>query len=152
MAAIAATDFTVTQVRKFELGRSSKTGTFDLAFGDGSLTYPASGIPMPSLSQLGFRRNIDDVVIVDPANANGFVYKYDKANHKLRIYTQGAVVGAAGSETLDDFPVTAGVGVTADTHLSLKAGAGTVRWGGLKELATGDTPAATTLRVVVTGW
>lgn len=152
MADLAATSFTVTPVRKAELGRASKTLISDLVFGDGALTYPAAGIPMPTLATLGFKRNIDGISFPNASHGDGFVYKYDPTNHKLRIYTQGAVVGAAGSQTLDDFPVTAGAGVTADTHLSLKAGSATVRFGPMKELATGDTPAATTLRAVITGW
>jgi len=114
------------------------------------LTYPANGIPLPTIDKFGFKRNLESLRIVS-STVRGFLYEYDTANHKVLMFTQGATVGAAGSQTLDDFPVTAGVGVTADTHLSLKAGSGTIAWGPLKQVV-GGAPAATTLRVVVTGW
>lgn len=151
MAAIAVTDVTATLVDKTEIGKVSKTHVMDLTFGNGTLTYPTGGIPL-STSLLGMKRNVDAVQICDASNADGFVYKWDRTNNKILIYTQGVLVGAAGAQTLDDFPVTAGVGVTADTHLSLKAGGATVRLGPLKEIAAADTPAATTLRVIVRGW
>jgi hypothetical protein len=59
-------------------------------------------------------------------------------------YAQGALVGAAGAETLDDFPITAGPGVTADTHLSLKAGSATIGFGALKEIASTNSLATIT--------
>lgn len=151
MAAIAVTDVTATLVGKTEIGKVSKTHVMDLTFGDGSLTYPTGGVPL-SVSKLGMKREVDAVTIVDPSSADGFVYKWDKANNKILIYAQGVLVGAAGAQTLDDFPVTAGVGVSADTHMSLKTGSATVRLGPLKEIASTDTPAATTLRVIVRGW
>lgn len=150
MAAIAVTDVVATKVGKTEIGKVSKTHVMDLAFGNGSLTYPTGGVPL-SVSKLGMAREIHSVQIADESSGDGFQYKWDRVNNKILIYTQGVLVGAAGSQTLDDFPVTAGVGVTADTHFSLKAGAATVRFGPLKEIAAADTPAATVLRVVVRG-
>ena len=153
MAAIAVTDVTATLVGKTEIGKVSKTHVMDLTFGNGTLTYPTGGIPL-STSLLGMKRNVDAVQICDASAADGFVYKWDKTNNKILIFTQGALVGAAGAVAMDDFPVTAGVGTDAALSLSLtgSAGAGTHRWGGLKELAATDTPAATTLRVIVRGW
>lgn len=153
MADIASSDITVTQVGKTEIGKQSRTSVFDLAFGNGTLTYPVGGVPL-SLSALGFKRNIESLVFADQGNANGFVYKWDKGNNKILIYTQGVTHGAAGATTLDDYPLTAGVGVTSGLSVSLNgpAGAQTSRLGPLKELAATDTPAAVTLRVTVRGW
>ncbi len=150
MADLAAANVTLTQVGKSELGRSSKRSVFDVTFGNGTLTYPANGIPLPTIDKFGFKRNLESLRIVS-ATVRGFVYEYDTANHKILMFTQGAVVGSGGSETMDDFPVTAGVGVTADMHLSLKAGGATKQWGPLTQVI-GGAPAATTLRVEVRGW
>ena len=151
MADIAVTDVVATKVGKTEIGKVSKSHVMDLAFGDGALTYPTGGVPL-SVSLLGMKREVHSVQIADESAADGFHYKWDKTNNKILIYTQGVLLGAAGSETLDDFPITAGVGVTADTHVSAKAGSATIRTGPLKEIAAADTPAATVLRVVVRGW
>lgn len=153
MPAIAVANVTATMVGKSEIGKVSKSRVMDLAFGDGALTYPTGGIPL-STSLLGMKRDVDAVQICDASAADGFVYKWDKTNNKILIFTQGALVGAAGAVAMDDFPVTAGVGTDAALSLSLtgSAGAGTHRWGGLKELAATDTPAATVLRVIVRGW
>ena len=153
MADIAVTDVTATLVGKTEIGKVSKSHVMDLTFGDGALTYPTGGVPL-STSLLGMKRNVDAVMICDASGADGFVYKWDKTNNKILIYTQGVLVGAAGAVAMDDFPITAGVGTDAAISVSLtgSAGAGTHRLGPLKELAATDTPAATTLRVIVRGW
>jgi hypothetical protein len=68
----------------------------DITFGagDGSLLYPALGIPMPDLSKFGMRKEIKRVHIEQPAN--GYVYHFDRANHKLRIL-QGAPAGGVAA-------------------------------------------------------
>ena len=151
MADIAVTDITATKVGKTEIGKTVKSHVMDLAFGNGTLTYPTGGIPL-SVSKLGLAREVHSVQIAGAPD--GFVYKWDHVNNKILILTQGVLVGAAGSVTLDDFPVTAGVGVDAAISVSLtnSAGAGTHFLGPLKEIAAADTPAATVLRVVVRGW
>lgn len=153
MADLAASDITVTQIGKSEIGKFSRSHVLDLAFGDGSLLYPAGGVPL-SLAKLNLKDHVDSVEFADESNGDGYVYKWDKANNKIRIYTQGAVVGAAGAVAMDDFPVTPSQGTDAALSLSLTgtAGAGTHRWGDLKELATGAAVVATTLRAVVRGW
>jgi hypothetical protein len=71
-----------------------------IAFGGGALTYPANGIPLPAIGVFGFRKAINFASIM-PAPGDGFVYKYDKTNHSIRVYTQGVKTGAtaAGGET-----------------------------------------------------
>lgn len=151
MADIAASDFTVTVQERRREGKKH-VNKVKLVFGNDTLTYPAGGIPLPTYSSLGLKRNVDYIRITDGNDALGHIWKYDQENHKLRCYVQGVLVGSAGSETMDDFPITAGDGVTADTHMSLKAGGATVRFGVLKEMATGDAPAAQTLYIEAVGW
>ena len=87
-----------------------------VAFGNAALTYPALGIPMPALGKFGFHFAIKRAYIEQPAN--GFVYHFDRANHKLRIF-QGAAQAAvtcnaitAGTPT----GVVTGKGLTIDAH------------------------------------
>lgn len=152
MADLAAGDVTITVLeRKIEGKR--RRNRVKIVFGDGALTYPANGVPMPSAGKFGMKRHLEYLNLIDHDDGNGIYWKYDAENKKLRAYVQGALVGAAGAQTLDDFPVTAGFGVTADTHLSLKAGSATVRLGTLKEAVGGtDAPAAQTIYAEAVGW
>jgi len=152
MAALTAADVTVTQTAKANIVETQKHIPCSIVFGDGSKTYPAGGVPMPSYASFGLKRSLDYLLLYDAANANGFVYKYDKTNNKLRIYVQGITHDAAGSGTIDDYPVTAGEGVDTVSFGLVDAGAGTYRFGGLKEMKTGDAPAAATLKAIAVGW
>ena len=154
MPDIAASDVTVT-VQKQQLLRGSpgaqRRNRVKIDFGDDALTY-GTGVPMPVAAKFGMQKDMEYLILFDQDDSRGHVWKYDFANKKLRCYVQGAVVGAAGVQTLDDFPVTAGDGVTADTHLSLKAGNATIRWGVMVEMAATDAPAAQTMFAEAVGY
>lgn len=92
-----------------------------IQFGDGASTYPASGIPLsatgvqgtsvPGTSttygatalavavSFGFRADLKLLEIMDFSSGDGYVYKFDKNNLKLRIYQVAASgsVGATGA-------------------------------------------------------
>lgn len=57
-------------------------------FGDGSSTYPTGGIPV-TLGQIGFRNIVDTLSWGDESNGDGYVYKFDMTNLKIRIYQTG---------------------------------------------------------------
>jgi hypothetical protein len=95
MAALTSTDVTVT-LNPWDVDRSpdGRIGirTFPVvAFGDGKLTYPALGVPMPAIAKFGFLRAIKRAYFEQPAN--GFIYHFDRANHKIRIFN-GAGAGS----------------------------------------------------------
>jgi len=92
MADLESTDVTVTVGENY-IQDKKKIVNVTVAFGDGSLTYPSGGVPMPSFLSFGLGRSLDHLRLVDPANANGYLYKWDRTNKKLRIY-QGAAVGS----------------------------------------------------------
>jgi len=60
-----------------------------ISFGNSTLTYPAGGIPLSGLSAWGFPNVVGEVIIEDASNSDGYLYKWDKANNKLRIYQSG---------------------------------------------------------------
>lgn len=155
MADLAASDVTHTLVEKAEIFRNSKRQIVDVAFGNGALTYPNGGVPL-TLAKLGFRQGLNSIHIVNPSHGDGYIYKPDIANAKIRIYAQGVTVGAAGAVAMDDFPVTAAAGVKSggiSVSLPGTIGAGTHGLGALKELvASTDAPAATILRLECVGW
>lgn len=110
MADITSSDVTITisATERFVLGKLRMV-IAKIEFGDGTLTYPTGGIPLPTtMSSYGFNKAIVAWQWIDDANANGYVYKYDKDNNKIRIYygdyseaSDGPLVEVSGSHAPD---------------------------------------------------
>lgn len=92
MAAIAASDVAYTSLgRGGQINDSgSRVNDLKIVFGDGALTYPAGGIPLSNLSKNGFPNVVDSFLISAASSGDGYVYKYDAVNGKLRIYQSAA--------------------------------------------------------------
>ena len=90
MAYLAATDVTVTlDPRDRDFTMLGKTWTWpQVDFGDSAKQYTALGIPMPAIGNYGFLKQLFRVFIEQPAN--GFIYHFDRANLKLRIFLGSA--------------------------------------------------------------
>lgn len=85
MADIAASDVTYTLVKSRKEESGNKVINLTVAFGNGSLTYPTGGVPLTA-AKMGCPSSIISCMLNSPASSNGFLYKYDLANNKLRIY------------------------------------------------------------------
>lgn len=86
MADIASSDVVYVDQNKNSRSCDQKVSrVFSVAFGNGVLTYPAGGVPLLKGS-LGCPNSLESLKLVDAASANGFVYKCDLANQKIRIY------------------------------------------------------------------
>ncbi len=86
MADLAASDVTYTFLSQKKLEDNRKHSILSLAFGDGVKTYPTGGVPLTA-AKLGMPYGqVDSLLFTDAANANGFVYKWDRTNDKIRIY------------------------------------------------------------------
>jgi len=99
MAAIAASDVTLSldeELRQTNQKRNRATVTF----GDGALTYPSGGVPLPAIGNFGMVEAMNGVVFLEPNAANGFVYKYDISAHTVRIY-QGDNNNAADAPLIE---------------------------------------------------
>lgn len=119
-----------------------------IAFGDGSKTYPSGGIPLPDKSKFGILKELDLLQMQEPCD--GYLYRYDKANHKLRIFYP------TKSET-DSLSASVDAGATAVTStaangsiVSLSGQAG-VPAGAAEEVGTSFAPAATVIEAMVIG-
>jgi hypothetical protein len=155
MAAITSSDVTVTvsaRDREIAGGGAFKNLTLaTVAFGDGSLTYPTGGVPLPTIGSFGLHGGIDAAILIPPPG-DGFVYKYDKANHKILIYSQGIRTGSTAANAcgngalVEDSEAAETVvrasGTAIDTTYDL---------GPLRELPAASTPSATTLQMLVIG-
>jgi len=115
----------------------------------GGPTYHVGGIPMPTAARFGM--NSVDALMVYDSCGDGFVYKYDKTNHTLKILAQGVTLSTASAGSETDMPVTPAVGAATAISLTCVAAAGTYGLGPLKELIEDEAPASTTLYVQVWG-
>lgn len=91
MAAIVAGDLTITVNNRDRVRVNQKSMVMaHVAFTAGAQTYPTNGIPLPAVGAFGMKRAIDFVNVM-PTPGDGYLVKYDKANHTLRIYQGSAI-------------------------------------------------------------
>ena len=157
MADLVAGDVTVTVEERYARGGTKrKRHRVKIAFGNGTLTYPSGGVPMPTYPSFGLTARLDFLNMFDGDDGQGVYWKYDKENAKMRAYIPAIVVGAAGALTVDDFPLDTTaepLATTVSLSLTNKTGAGTKYLGRQKELiAASHAPAATVLYAEAVGW
>ena len=113
-------------------------------------SYPTGGESLTA-ADLGLRTV--DLMLFQQSDI-GFTFSYDYTNSKVKVYTQGYAHGTGGAVTVDDYPITAGPGVTSGISVSLTTGAGaaTGNLGPLVEtLSTDNLSTVTGVRFVVFG-
>lgn len=158
MAKIAATNVTVAIANRH---KERVPGTLrkclaDITFGNGTLEYPTGGVPLPAKEQFGFKREISFGEIEQPP-ANGFLYKFDRANHKVKIFTMGFVTHATGASVFNTavthyYLTNSIAGLSGDLMIAgASAASTTYDIGPLIELPTTIAPASVTLRVKFEG-
>lgn len=155
MPALQSSDVTVTvsnRNKDIAHGRVGKNLTLaSVQFGDGAKTYPTGGVPLPAMSQFGYQRAIDFVSIQEPVG-NGFQYKYDEDDHKIKIFTQGVVTGSTAATTTESGALAEdSEGSETDVRLSNTAIDTTYDLGGMIELPNTVAPASATLKLLILG-
>jgi hypothetical protein len=108
MADLASTDVTISITTRKTLP-GIRLNFVSVAYGDSTKKYPAGGIPLPALSTFGLPAGVLwDLQLTD--QIDGYVRKYDKANHKLRIFQSAGFTpaGTITNGTPDTFAGTAG--------------------------------------------
>ena len=116
MVDIVATDVTYSIFKRSKNEDNNQKVIADVTFGDGALTYPAGGIPLLR-AQLATPRQLASVKFVDASNSDGFLYKYDSTNEKIRIY-QGDNDNVADAPGIE---LVGGVATPAATTLRIEA-------------------------------
>jgi hypothetical protein len=100
MADIAASDVTITVQKRLKAGKRRRNRC-KIAFGNGALTYPAGGVPLPAARSFGLNANVlEYLVITDGDDGTGLIWKYDQENKKLRVYYQEPTNATAGRVAL----------------------------------------------------
>lgn len=122
MADLASSNVTVTIERRGIEGKLRRNRV-KITFGDGALTYPSGGVPLPGFASFGMKRNLDYLTVFDENDATGIIWKYDAANNKLRAYhilSQAAgVSGAGGTLTLTNGAVANSTGSNVGNVVNL---------------------------------
>lgn len=92
MADITAADITMSMsiLDLTKLGRL-KMYKASMSFGDGALTYPYGGIPMPTLDKFGMNKEIISIQETD-SNASPYMFKYDSTNNKMKLYANAPAI------------------------------------------------------------
>lgn len=154
MAALVAGDVTVT-TSTVRIAGGRREVEVTVAFGDGTDTYPSGGVPMPTRESWGMIERLTDFNITEGDAALGNIYKYDKANNKIRIYEQGLRTGSTAAAAIGSgCLIEGGVDGATETVASLGDTAidTTYQMGALKEFTTTSKPAAVTLKGYAYGW
>ena len=163
MADIAAGDVTYTLMNQRTLGDSRKLNRVKLDFGNATLTYPASGIPI-TIGKLGCPTVVESLVVVDKGTS-GYSFMYDQSAKKLVMFQSPAhthdlkiIAGqaAAGTDAISAKTLT--LGKESATNITI-AGANSATLGGVVS-SSGTTQsepsavaiAAQTIEVEVIGW
>jgi hypothetical protein len=155
MAAILSTDVTVsvaTDKRDIAHGAAQKNISIaDVTFGDGSLTYPSGGVPLPAIGEFGFQREIQ-LGLIEEAPANGFHYKFDRENHTIKIFTQGVTTSSTAADANENGAlVENSAAAEATVRLPNTVADTTYDLGAMIELPVTIAPAAATLRMLLIG-
>lgn len=83
MANLAAGDVTYTILNKRKLDDGRKMNRVRLAFGDGTATVPAGGIPL-TIGKLGCPTVVESLIVVDQGTS-GYKFQYDQSAVKLVV-------------------------------------------------------------------
>lgn len=153
MTAIASTDVTITlAAQNVDVMPGMKTVCLPtIAFGNGTLTYPTGGVPLPAIGKFGMKRELQRLLLQQPS-ANGFVYKYDSANHKIKIFTQGVTTGSTAATTsASGALIENSAGAESAARLYGTAVDTTYDLGGMIELPATIAPAAVSIPAIAIG-
>lgn len=112
-----AISFTTTVEDRWVAG-GKKYSRVKLVSGE-SDTYATGGAALPAFGVLGLKRNLDYIIITDPASAVGYELKYDQVNKKILLY-EGDNNNAADGPSVE---VTAGTAFASKTIYCVAVGA-----------------------------
>lgn len=104
MAILGTATVTPVGERKLQImaGANRRRSKVSIVFGNATDTYPAGGVPLPS--KLGiFPRSLDSVNLYDTSN-DGFNYKYDGTNNRVKMFHPGATTVVGVEFTSADKP------------------------------------------------
>jgi hypothetical protein len=103
MAQIASTDVVYAYIEgtaKADPSSPSTERVFTIQFGDGSLTYTNTGIPLDK-AKLGCPANLMSMIMLDTGNTVGYVPKWNATTNRIRLYQDANVTAAAAAALVE---------------------------------------------------
>jgi len=113
MANIAVGDVTHLVLNTRTMADSRKINRVRLTFGDGVLTYPASGVPI-SKGKCGCPVIIESMVIVDKGTL-GYNFMYDQSAEKIVMWQAPAQTHVHDIKIMESVTATGSVGINGST-------------------------------------
>jgi hypothetical protein len=152
MAALTSASVVVTVNERRIVGKKRRNRV-TIVFGDGVSTYPALGVPMPTAGSFGMIRQLDFLHVYDESNPDGYIYKYDSVNNKIRIYAQGVNTGAtAAADSASGALAKTSAGAEGAVRAMGTVASTAYDLGAMNEITTAITPASLTLVAEAVGW
>jgi len=114
MGALTSANVTVTATQMILVGLEKRViGT--IVFGDGALTYPTGGVPLPAKTTYFRLQNIHQLTFT--GDGTGYVYKYDYTNHTLLMYQPALVSAGTAATHVHDMLFIGGIAATETTGI-----------------------------------
>ncbi len=99
MADLAPSDVTVT-INSSKVRNDRRYVDVPIAFGDGALELPTTGVPLPSIANFGLTKKLDYVNLYQSADAAGFAWYIDVENSVIKILGKVSIKGAPAAVSI----------------------------------------------------
>ncbi len=99
MADLAASDVTIT-INSLKVHNDRRYANVTIAFGDGALELPTSGVPLPAIANFGFIKKLDYVNLYQSVDSAGFAWYIDVENSVIKILGAISVKGAVAAVSI----------------------------------------------------
>lgn len=94
MADLTASDVTVTVVDRWRVGKKMYSKV-TIAYGDGALTYPTGGVPMPGSASFGLPYSMDSLLLENDS-VGAILYGWDRTANTILTYFPTQQTAGAG--------------------------------------------------------
>lgn len=99
MTDLAASDITVT-INSRKIRGSQREVDVTIAFGDGALEIPTTGVPLPAISKFGMVKELRYVYLYQPTDAAGRTWYVDTEDSVITIAGKISVKGTVAALTV----------------------------------------------------
>ena len=99
MADLAASDVTVT-INSRKIHGDRRYIDVTIAFGDGALNLPTSGVPLPAIAKFGLVKKLDYINLYQPTDTKGRTWSIDPENSVIRMLGKVSVSGAPAAVSI----------------------------------------------------
>jgi hypothetical protein len=67
-------------------------------------TYTTGGDAPPAFGALGLKRNLEALIFTDGVSGDGFIYKYDQTNNKIKVFVENDAAAYAQRPQMAELP------------------------------------------------